>query len=349
MDGPVLTIGCVSYKSAPYVALNQRLTRFLNPGTAVQWIVVTNDTKKPARVAPQLAADTVLLGRAPADRSQDFPKGRHHAAGLQQIIERVATRFLLVLDPDFFIVRPNWIADCLAHMETHGLSFFGAAHHPRRATKFRYFPSVMCTFVDLSRVNRHDLDFNPGRYHHLTASGRRERRERRQGHQLVPTTVARIVREVRHFAGRPGYVGKVQDTGYRIHERFFADPAHKSDYVMPVLRPEIEWPEAFGSGSPLALLRRLHLSPPLLPESFSILPRREGYTTRAGFRESGFPAVTDRGWEEHVWQGTPFGFHVTRHSRFHSMDLTIEFEDVEGAVREATGLPHMLRTGVPRP
>ena len=53
MDGPVLTIGCVSYKSAPYVALNQRLTQFLNPGVRVQWIVVTNDTKKPARVAPQ--------------------------------------------------------------------------------------------------------------------------------------------------------------------------------------------------------------------------------------------------------------------------------------------------------
>lgn len=339
MDGPALTIGCVSYKSAPYVALNQRLTRFLNPDAPVHWIVVTNDTRKPARVAPLLADGTVLLGRAAVDRSQDFPKGRHHAAGLQQIIDRVETRFLLVLDPDFFIVRRNWIADCLAHMEARGLSFFGAAHHPRRASKFRYFPSVMCTFVDLSRVNRRDLDFSPGRYHAITAAGRRERRERRQGGHSLPTALARIVREVAHFVGRPGYVGKVQDTGYRIHERFFADQMHTSDCVAPVLRPEIDWPEAFGSGSPLALLRRLYLSPPLLPESFSILPRRAGYTTREGFRESGFPAVTNHGWEEHVWQGTPFGFHVTRHSRFHSMDLAIDFRDVEQAAAEVTGMP----------
>ncbi len=340
MDGPALTIGCVSYKSAPYVALNQRLTQFLNPDTPVHWVVVTNDTRKPGRVAPLLADGTVLLGRAPVDRSQDFPKGRHHAAGLQQIIERVATRFLLVLDPDFFIVRRNWIADCLAHMEARGLSFFGAAHHPRRASKFRYFPSVMCTFVDLSRVNRRDLEFNPGRYHAITAAGRRERRERRQGRRRnLPTALARIVREVGHFVGRPGYVGKVQDTGYRIHERFVADQTHKSDYVTPVLRPEIEWPHAFGGRSPLALLRRLYLSPPLLRDSFSIVPRRAGYTTREGFREHGFPAVTDHAWEEHVWRGLPFGFHVTRHSRFHSMDVTIDFKDVERAAAEVTGMP----------
>ena len=339
MDGPALTIGCVSYKSAPYVALNQRLTQFLNPETPVEWIVVTNDTKKPARIAPLLADGTVLLGRAPVDRSQDFPKGRHHAAGLQQIIERVQTRFLLVLDPDFFIVRRNWIADCLAHMDAHGLSFFGAAHHPRRASKFRYFPSVMCTFVDLGRVDRRDLDFNPGRYHAITAAGRRERRERRQGSQRLSMRLARMVREVGHFVGRPGYVGKVQDTGYRIHERFFADGTHKSDFVTPVLRPEIEWPEAFASRSPLAFLRRCYLAPPLLGDSFSILPRRAGYTTREGFREQGFPAVTDHAWEEHVWRGLPFGFHVTRHSRFHSMDLTIDFKDVERAAAEVTGMP----------
>jgi hypothetical protein len=342
MEQPALTIGCVSYKSASYVALNQRLTRFLNPATPVQWIVVTNDTKKPARIAPQLASDTVLFGRVPVDRSLDFPKGRHHAAGLHHIIERVATRFLLVLDPDFFIVRRNWIADCLEHMEVHGLSFFGAAHHPRRAAKYRYFPSVMCTFVDLDRVNRRDLDFNPGTYHAITAAGRRERRDRRQGRLRMPTALARIARRIGRFAGRPGYVGKVQDTGYRIHERFFADPAHQSDYVSPVLRPDIEWPEAFGNRSPLALLRRIYLSPPLLPESFSVLPRRHGYTTRDGFRERGFAAVTDHRWEEHVWRGAPFGFHVARHSRFHSMDLTIDFTDVVRAVSEATGYipPH---------
>ena len=339
MGDPVLTIGCVSYKSAPYVALNQRLTRFLNPDSAVQWIVVTNDTKKPAKVAPQLAKGTLVLGRAPVDRSLDFPKGRHHAAGLHQIIERVTTRFLLILDPDFFIVRRHWVADCLAHMQAHELSFFGAAHHPRRPTKFRYFPSVMCTFVDLSRVDRRDLDFNPGTYHAITAAGRRERHARRRGGFRLPTMLANVAREVRHLVSRPTYVGKVQDTGYRIHERFSADAAHRSDYVTPVLRQEIEWPQAFGNSSPLARLRRVYLSPPLLPESFSIVPRRRDYTTRHGFQESGFPAVTAHGWEEHMWRDAPFAFHVTRHSRFHSMELRIDFGDVERAAAEATGLP----------
>jgi hypothetical protein len=155
----------------------------------------------------------------------------------------------------------------------------------------------------------------------------------------VATPLAALIREVRQFVGRPSYVGKVQDTGYRIHERFSGDPSHRSDYVTPVLRHEVEWPQAFRSTSPGALLRRLYLSPPLLPESFSILPRAGGYTTAHGFAESGFPAVTAHGWEEHMWRGAPFAFHVTRHSRFHSMELTIDFRDVERAAAEVTGIP----------
>jgi hypothetical protein len=101
--------------------------------------------------------------------------------------------------------------------------------------------------------------------------------------------LATVAREVRHLVSRPTYIGKVQDTGYRVHERFSADAAHGSDYVTPVLRPEIEWPQAFGSSSPLARLRRVYLSPPLLPESFSIVPRRRDYTTGVDFKKAVFP------------------------------------------------------------
>jgi hypothetical protein len=337
---PRLSIGCVSYRSGPYVALNQRLTRFLNPHTPVQWIVVANDTKKPQRLASQVDQGTLVLERAPVDRSKDFPKGAHHAAGLQKAIAATTTRFLLLIDPDFFIVRPGWIDECLTHMLEEKLSFFGAAHDPRRVSKFRYFPSVMCTFVDLDRVDRNLLDFSPGSYHPLTRDGRRERREQREGRFRAPAAFRRVFREIQHFALRPSYLGKVQDTGYRIHERFHRDSHHRAEHATPVLRPDVEWPSAFPRRTSLvAAIRRFHLSPPLLPESFSLIPRRPGYVTSSGFRECGFPMVSDLGWEEHMWRGAPFGFHVTRHSRFHSMELTIDFSDVEKAVSELTGLP----------
>jgi len=340
---PVLTIACVSYRSGPYVALNQRLTSFLNPDSGVKWVVVANDTKKPQRLARQIEDGTLVLGRAPADRMRDFPKGAHHAAGLQKAIDTVTTRFLLVIDPDFFIVRNGWISDCLGHMVENELSFFGAAHDPRRVSKFRYFPSVMCTFVDLARVDRRELDFSPGSYHVFTREGRRERKEQREGRLRAPAVFRRLVRELQHFALRPSYLGRVQDTGYRIHERFYDDPEHRADHVTPVLRPETEWPSAFPQRpSFAAAVRRLHLSPPFLPESFSLIPRRPGYVTASGFREHGFPTVSNFGWEEHMWRGAPFGFHVTRHSRFHSMELTIDFADVERAVAEVTGLPSLM-------
>jgi hypothetical protein len=336
---PILSVGCVSYRSGQYVALNQRLTRFLNPDAPVQWIVVANDTKKPQRLACQVDKGTKVLEKAPVDRSKDFPKGAHHAGGLQKVIATATTRFLLLIDPDFFIVRRGWIDDCLTHMLDGKLSFFGAAHDPRRVSKFRYFPSVMCTFVDLERVDRRLLDFSPGSYHSFTRDGRRERREQREGRFRAPVAFRKAVREIQHFALRPSYLGKVQDTGYRVHERFFRDPHHRAEHAIPVLRPEVEWPRAFpGRRSLFAAFRRFHLSPPLLPESFSLIPRRAGSVTASGFRECGFPTVSDFGWEEHMWRGAPFAFHVTRHSRFHSMAMTIDFADVERAVSELTGL-----------
>jgi hypothetical protein len=312
----------------------------LNPGSKVKWVVVANDTKKPERLACQIEEGTLVLGRAPADRTRDFPKGAHHAAGLHKAIDTVTTRFLLVIDPDFFIVRKGWIRDCLEYMVENKLSFFGAAHDPRRVSKFRYFPSVMCTFVDLGRVDRRKLDFSPGSYHAFTREGRRERKELREGRFRTPAVLRRVARELQYFALRPSYLGRVQDTGYRIHAHFYGHPKHRADHATPVLRPETEWPLAFPERFSLAAaIRRLHLSPPLLPESYSLIPRRRGYVTSSGFRECGFPTVSKFGWEEHMWRGAPFGFHVTRHSRFHSMELTIDFADVEKAVSEVTGLP----------
>src|SRR6185436_16756142 len=85
----------------------------------------------------------------------------NHAAGLNKALDHVATRYVLFLDPDFFLVREKWITDAVAHMQTRRLSFFGAPYHPDRYYEYRYFPSILCMLVDLEQVPRSRLNFAP--------------------------------------------------------------------------------------------------------------------------------------------------------------------------------------------
>lgn len=86
-----------------------------------------------------------------------------HAAALNQFLRdhAVRTPYLLILDPDFFIVRSNWIADVISHMSSRGLAFFGAPWHPKWYSKYRYFPCVHCMFIDARQIDCPELDFTP--------------------------------------------------------------------------------------------------------------------------------------------------------------------------------------------
>ena len=86
-----------------------------------------------------------------------------HSAALNQFLRdhTVHTPYLLILDPDFFIVRSNWIADVISHMSSRGLAFFGATWHPKWYSKYRYFPCVHCMFIDARKIDCRELDFTP--------------------------------------------------------------------------------------------------------------------------------------------------------------------------------------------
>jgi putative sugar O-methyltransferase len=86
-----------------------------------------------------------------------------HAAALNRFIREqdFKTRYLLILDPDFFILRENWITEVCKHIETKKLWFFGATWHPKWFSKYRYFPSVHCMLIDTHNVKCQELDFTP--------------------------------------------------------------------------------------------------------------------------------------------------------------------------------------------
>jgi hypothetical protein len=312
-----LTLVSVAYRSRSSLGLNWSLTARLNPASAFTWWVVEN-TDDPAeeKLAPDDGRFRLLPG-LPATRTGRTRGSYQHAASLNHVLEQVPSRFLLVLEPDFFLVRPGWISDALDHMQAQGLSFFGAPYFPGRHTKYRYFPCVSCLFVDLQRVDKHDLDFTP-EIDEMQAQATRD---------LFPGNLLR-----RALVGRAlwPFLGTSRDVGYRIYRRFAHDPHHRAGWATPV------WREAPGT-------RTAEASPPARLvqwlDGLLVMPRR-GYFSRTGFRELGAWDASGVGWEEYVWRGEPFGFHVQGLSQgLKSAKLLNEAVESFLGRRPATGAP----------
>src|SRR5262249_38250148 len=100
-----LTICSVSYRSRPFLELNHDLVRRCNQaGPPFRWVVVEN--------TPPGEGDALEEGDARFDVKPGLPppsqkKGRnsyHHGLALNEALRHVTSRFVLVLDPDFYLV-----------------------------------------------------------------------------------------------------------------------------------------------------------------------------------------------------------------------------------------------------
>jgi hypothetical protein len=319
-----LTICTVSFASRLQVELNMRLTRALNPDPLPNWIVVENSSAdSPERVVPREDLCAVVLEGPPLDGTSSRPRSFHHGAALNLAVGHVRTRYLLVLDPDFYIVRPDWVRAVLDFMRAGDLAFFGAPWHPRWYVKPRYFPCVQCLFVDLQRVPARTLDFRPGEGGLGSDEHWSGRIARFAGGSLAPRQAgAQSTSSAVAYARRLGRVVVAcvdnvlerrrietsQDTGFNVYRLARSQRALRTDCVQPVFRPGADC-EARG---PLRMSLALDW---LLPDRLSYIPKISGSFATTSFAELGYPDMKARRWEEFVWLGKPFGFHLRGQKR----------------------------------
>ena len=293
-----LTICSVAYRAKVCLDLNHQLMRRLNPGAAVpDWLLFDNNTEPQEMID---AADPRFTVVRPAERELEM--GYEHALGISALLARVKTRFLLIQDPDNFIVRPDWIRTVLAHMDQHTLGFFGSPINPRRHNSYRYFPYMVCMFVDLARVSPRELCFVPDVWH-------------------LPTSVAYAMRRALTRIPKLGHAFRFllteqyRTNGWRIKEKFGRGDRVGFECAQPVW----DLNDTIPSGSAKALLHNL------TPARVAPVPKQAGYCSAAGFRQMGAPDVAGLGWEEFVWQGRPFAFHVgSVHNKPGAYEATLE-------------------------
>lgn len=311
-----LTICSVAHESRRHLELNWELASRLNPGARWRWIVIENTPRGSIeRLDGQDERYTLLEGVAADEGIPSWGRGSYqHAAALNKVVARVPTRFVLFLDPDFYILRPNWIEVISTHMLDEDLGFFGVPWHPRWFIKYRYFPCVHCLFIDLARVERESLDFTPEHdwspadesgpvAYWLAVKDRLPPVLRRSVRVLGRTVWALALKDRR-------VIGSSRDTGYRLFRAYGRIPRVRYEYAIPMFRPR----QHFG-GPRYALTWANRLAEKFLPDRRCYIPKHVGSYTEVGFREFGYPDVSSLGWEEFVWHGEPFGFHVRRNAQ----------------------------------
>jgi hypothetical protein len=278
-----LTICSVAYRAKACLALNDRLMRQLNSGARPsEWLLFDNNTDPAERID---AADPRFTIVRSERRSGEL--GYEHALGIGELMTRVRTRFLLILDPDCFIAYPDWIRTIPAYMVERGLGFFGPPINPRRHNSYRYFPYMVCMFVDLARVSRRDLCFIPDVWEPAANVGYRIRK--------AAADLPKV-----GFLFRWLLTEQWRTNGWRLKAQFGDGRRVAFECAQPVWDIESELTRD-------RIKRLVHV---LTPAAVSPIPKKPNYCSPRGFRAMGAPDVAALGWEEFVWNDRPFAFHI---------------------------------------
>src|SRR2546426_5675187 len=299
----LLTISSVSYHSKDLLELNYQLASRLNPGFSFRWVVVENTPVDDENRF--LKTDSRFEVRAGVERPPPH-EGRasyHHGRALNRALKEVASRFLLVLDPDFFVLEENWMQKILEYMKEEGLAFLGAPWHPRWYRKWRYFPCAHCLFIDLTKVELAELDFRPEILHQLWPYAaiflaEHEWMLARGEHFKAWFRALRHLRMTLEEDRRSRMiVGSSRDTGIHLFERFSCRPGIRYETFVPVYRPyqdQLIPPPGVRIDSRSTLRELIER---LRPDWLSFIPKRRGYFSKSGFRELWLPDLHGRGWE----------------------------------------------------
>jgi len=310
-----LTIVSV-YHSLPskrLLELNLNWTRALNPEETLNWIVVDNSppafseklTSGAFSIIPGVPFSDVF-GQDEYKHIPPLSRGSfHHAIALNESLKHIKTRFLLMLDNDFFVLRPNWLSECVNHMKKNNLAFFGTAYNPKRFAKYRYFPAThQFFFTDGAKADFKTFDFRPQYLNMLTKNWAISKEDLKKSEKIKASTVQvfspkRWARKALKtiLSGDRLSVGISRDTGSAIYLKYGRNANLKSECIQPV----------FGPTKFSFIVRAADV---FLPERFSFTPKRADYYSTKGFKELGYADAAGKKWEEYIWRERPFAIHL---------------------------------------
>lgn len=304
-DAKKLTICSAVYDehSVSCLEKNLELTANLNPRADYCWLIAINNSNM--NIGDRLARESVELIQGVVDVQKSIPISAagsyQHGSSLNILTMTARTRFVLILDPDFYVVRKTWIKEFIEYALSSELQYIGAPWHPRWYSKYRYFPCTHFLFLDGSCIDFQALDFRPA-----FALGGQKSRSNHSKKKDSGSAIRRLANAFKSlFLISRFSIGTSKDTGYRVYRRFYGDENAAGELLTPIYEPRIQFD---GPAYAKTVLNSVLES--ILPDSLRFFPRRRRY-----YRRTGGIGLSQIGWEEFLWNGIYFGFHVRGSNR----------------------------------
>lgn len=295
--------------------LNWDHTRKLNPYTDFQWLACDNSPK----TAP-IKIDSKKFIIVPGITVPDYvPQGSrsgfYMGLAINEMIKRVDTRFMAILDYDVFISRPDWINDVLNHMKKNDLAIMGIPFHPKYWAKTRYFPSSHCIIADLGKFSREEIlswdcapQYSREELKHSVESANYKRQRKAIESKKPKKHFIKYLTKIFHGnIQKRKYIGLGKDVCYDFYRRYYGKIKYECVQPVAVKRDFVR--HYFLPGKFDALMEFIERYLPI-PDRRSFVPRRKNYFTYTRFRDIGYYDVLSLGLEEYLWLGEPFAFHM---------------------------------------
>jgi hypothetical protein len=148
---------------------------------------------------------------------------------------------VLVIDPDFFIVREEALFEMITYMKRRGLGLLGVPWHPRHFIKYRAFPCLHCLMIDTNLINRSLIDFQPiyehGQFTEITdLPVYKSSLLRVMFFKLIETLDKILLRlgiNLLSFEKR-ATIGRSMDTGARIYYQYYSNSPCIHELLSPI-------------------------------------------------------------------------------------------------------------------
>jgi hypothetical protein len=319
-----LSVCTTSFQSATFLRINRDTVAELNPGVEVSWIVAENSPPdSDERLSENEPGMQVIAGAGPG-----HTPAHHHTLALSSAIAAAQTRFVLVLDPDLFVVRPNWIREIIEHMQALSLAIFAVPWHPHSRGKYRYFPAVHFALFDTERFPKHAIDFAPDVPDRPNDPTWKQEWNSDQA-WYSPDPLA-------HALGRLPWLKSRRrlhtSTGGRMYKQWAGDRSLRFELADPAWDPARTRPK---------LKLKARLLDYLLPEDLRWHPRHYSKRWREGFLGSLLPLDAPNHWEQFMWREEPFCFHVRG-----NQDRATRTPQEEAALVQQAFLAYKKRKGI---
>ncbi len=298
------------------IELNWDLTTRLNTSDGWRWIVTVDNNETEGRAVEKVTqlgdkrCELVEVYDEEIKQASVWGANYHHGAALNKILNRIKSRYVLFIDPDFYIIRQQWMEEILSYMQENQLAFFGVPWHPKWYMKYRYFPCIHCLFIDLKKIPLHSLNLLPDVPDQITKKPSSWKETKSRVRPYLPTFARDSFQFFKWAVLNRRTICKEWDTGSRIYLRYRGFPEHRFEYVTPVFRPQEEF---IGPNGVFFAFNRVIEK--ILPDQYCYIPKRKESFTSKGFKDAQYPDVSQWAWEEFMWKEKPFGFHVRRYPK----------------------------------